>query len=133
MTVLVDTSAWVEFLRATGSAHHWWLHRAIADETPLSWTDPILYELTAGAGGTARAAQLRALLFRGPMLAVAGLQDWEDAARLYRAARARGVTVRSTVDCLIAAVALRTETPVLARDRDFAALAAVSDLQVMEP
>jgi predicted nucleic acid-binding protein len=110
-----------------------WIREAIASEGPLGWTDPILYELTAGARSTERADELRALLLRGPMLAVAGLQDWEDAARLHRTARSRGLTVRSTIDCLIAAMALRTTSFVLARDRDFGALAAVSNLELVEP
>jgi predicted nucleic acid-binding protein len=133
VTVLVDTSAWVEYLRATSSPQHRWIREAIASERPLGWTDPILYELTAGARSTERADQLRALLLRGPILAVAGLRDWEDAARLYRTARSRGLTVRSTIACLIAAVAVRTASPVLARDRDFQALAAVSALELMQP
>ena len=86
-----------------------------------------------GARSPRRAADLRALLLRGPMLAVDGLQDWEVAAQLYRSARSRGLTVRSSIDCLIAAVALRTDIPVLARDRDFEALAEVSDLVVEPP
>ena len=106
MTVLVDTSA---------------------------WTEPILYELTAGARDPQRAEELRALLLRGPLLAVDGLQDWEVAALLYRSARSRGLTVRSSMDCLVAAVALRTGSPVLARNRDFEALAQVSDLVIERP
>lgn len=133
MTVLVDTSAWVEYLRASGSEHHLWIREALERDEPLGWTDPILYELTAGARSAEHASRLRGMLVRGPLLSVAGLQDWEDAARLYRTARSRGVTVRSTVDCLIAAVALRTDTPVLARDRDFSALVAISDLELLEP
>ena len=64
---------------------------------------------------------------------VAGLQDWEDAATLYRATRARGLTVRSSIDCLIAAVALRTGNDVLAVDRGYEALAQVSDLGLVTP
>lgn len=133
MTVLVDTSAWVEFLRGTGSPHNLWLREAIASGDALGWTDPVLYELAAGARTAERANELRGLLLRGPMLPVAGLQDWEDAASLFRTARARGMTVRSSVDCLVAAVALRTGSPVLARDRDYPALAAISDLELVEP
>jgi predicted nucleic acid-binding protein len=133
MTVLVDTSAWVEYLRGTGSRHHAYVRRAIARDDPLGWTDPVLYELTAGAASAARAGELRALLLRGPFLAVAGLRDWERAADLYRTARSRGLTVRSAVDCLVAAVALRTTTPVVARDRDFAVLAEISDLDLLDP
>lgn len=133
MTVLVDTSAWVEYLRGTGSRHNVWLRDAVAAEQPLGWTDPVLYELTAGARSRDRAHELRALLVRGPVLPVAGLGDWEDAARLYRSARTRGLTVRSTIDCLIAAVALRTASPVLAADGDFGSLAEVSDLELLDP
>ena len=132
MTVLVDTSAWVEYLRGTDSPYTSYVREAILADRPLAWTEPILYELTAGARSPRRADELRALLLRGPMLAIDGLQDWELAAQLYRSARSKGLTVRSTVDCLIAAVGLRTATPVLARDRDFEALAEVSNL-VVEP
>src|SRR5680860_503250 len=116
--VLVDTSAWIEYLRGTGSPYNTWIRDAIVADQPLGWTEPILYELTAGARSPRRAADLRALLLRGPILSVEGLQDWEDAAQLYRAARSKGLTVRSSIDCLIAAVALRTSSPVLALDRD---------------
>lgn len=133
MTVLVDTSAWIEYLRGTGSRHNVWIREAITEERPLGWTDPVLYELTAGARSPERADRLRALLLRGPMLAVAGLEDWEDAAQLHRLARSRGLTVRSSIDCLIAAVALRTGNSVLASDRDFPALAQVSDLELLDP
>ena len=133
MTVLVDTSTWVEFLRGTGSAHNRWIRDAIRAGTPLGWTEPILYELTAGARGRRRGEELRALLLRGPLLAVQGMQDWEDAAHLYRSARAKGLTVRSSMDCLIAVVALRTGSRLLAVDRDFDALAQVSGLELAQP
>ena len=133
MRVLVDTSAWVEYLRGTGSVHNRWLHAALQQGTDLAWTDPVLFELTAGAASPERATRLRALLLRGTPLPIAGLRDWEDAAVLYRTARSRGRTVRSTVDCLIATVALRTGTPVLARDRDYELLAQVTDLTLVTP
>ena len=133
MTVLVDTSAWIEYLRGTGSPHHLWLREAIREDRPLGWTDPVLYELTAGARTPERARELRALLLRGPLSPVAGLQDWEDAAALYRTARAQGLTVRSSIDCLVAAVALRAELPVLAADRDYDSIARISELELVAP
>jgi predicted nucleic acid-binding protein len=133
VTVLVDTSAWIEYLRGTASRHHLWLRDAIVEEAPLAWTDPVLYELVAGASTTRRAEEIRGLLLRGPLLTVEGLQDWEAAAALFRLARTRGSTVRSSVDCLIAAVAIRTGVPVLTLDRDFDALAQVSDLVIHPP
>ena len=53
----------------------------------------------------------------------------EEAVGLHRTARKRGLTVRSSVDCLIAACALRHDLEVLHRDRDFPALARVSQLR----
>lgn len=133
MNVLVDTSAWIEYLRGTGSAHNVWIREAIATQRPLGWTDPVLYELTAGAGSAERAGELRGLLMRGPMQPVVGLQDWEAAAHLYRTVRGRGRTVRSSIDCLIAAVALRTDNAILAVDRDFDVLARVCALELVAP
>lgn len=134
MTVLVDPSAWVvEYLRGTGSPYNSWIREAIRAETPLAWTEPILYELTAGVASPRRVEELRAMLLPGSMIAAQGLRDWEDAAQLYRSTRAKGLMVRSSIDCLIAAVALRRSNPVLALDRDFAALSHVSDLVLEHP
>lgn len=134
MTVLVDTSAWVEYLRGTGSAHHHWMRRAIDEErVAMAWTEPVLHELASGARSARDATQLSRLLRRGPLLALDGLTDWGDAATVRRRARTNGTPIRSALDCLVATVAVRTGTPVLARDRDFTHLAAVSDLQLVEP
>jgi predicted nucleic acid-binding protein len=58
------------------------------------------------------------------------LSVWEEAANLYRLGRRAGLTIRSSVDCLIAACAIRNDLEVLHRDRDFDALAQVSPLRV---
>lgn len=134
MTVLVDTSAWVEYLRATESRHdHWVLQRVDEEPAALAWTEPVLHELASGARSAEHATGLGGLLRRGPVLPLDGLVDWGDAATLSRRARRNGTPVRSALDCLIATVAIRTGTPVLARDRDFTHLAAVSDLDLVEP
>ncbi len=134
LDVLVDTSAWAEYLRATGSAHDRWLQDAVEDtHVRLAWTEPVLHELASGARSTVHATELGSMLRGGPLLAVQALLDWADAATLRRRTRRRGRPVRSVSDALIATVAIRTGTPILARDRDFAHLAAVSDLRLLEP
>jgi len=57
--------------------------------------------------------------------------DWLDAARMYRAGRREGVTVHKLVDCLIAAIAVRSDEPVLHHEADFDAIARVSGLEVV--
>ena len=56
--------------------------------------------------------------------------DVEDAASIYRACRRIGHTVRSTNDCLIAAIAIRNDVPVLHRDRDYDVIAQITGLRV---
>lgn len=132
--VLVDTSVWIEFLRSTGSDHHRWLRHAVDDPaTHVAWTEPVLHELVSGVSGEDEATELGRMLRHGPVLPMDGLVDWADAARLRRAARRNGRPVRSAIDSLVAAVALRTATPVIARDSDFSRLAAVSELHLVEP
>ena len=61
-----------------------------------------------------------------------GLPAFEEAANLYRLARRAGLTIRSSVDCLIAACAIRHDAELLHSDRDFSALAQVSPLRHRE-
>jgi len=122
--VIADTSAWIEYLRATGSASHLRLRDLIErDPTGLATTGPVAMELLTGVSTPDRERRLRALLARHPYLRTRDPQDFEAAATLQRACRAHGATVRTMVDCLIAAVALREGAVVLAHDRDFQVLA----------
>jgi predicted nucleic acid-binding protein len=58
------------------------------------------------------------------------LDDFEAAAELYRRCRRGGETVRTLMDCLVAAVALRTGAAVLHQDRDYDAIARHAPLQI---
>jgi predicted nucleic acid-binding protein len=121
--ILADTSAWVEYLRATGSQTHTTMRRLIAEESDLVITDVVVMEILAGAGTEERLLQLRRLLNRFELLPVAGLADFEAAADIYRRCRRGGETVRKLTDCLIAAVVLRANAELLHRDRDFEVIA----------
>ena len=126
---LVDTSAWVEFLRATGSATHRTVRQLLLDEEPAHTTDVVVMEVLAGARDDDHRDRLRRLLARCEHVPVQGLDDFEAAADFYRACRAGGETVRALTDCLIAVVAMRQALPVLHADRDFDLLARHTALQ----
>jgi predicted nucleic acid-binding protein len=128
--ILADTSAWVEYLRATGSLVHLRLRKLIADEGELVTTEVVIMELLAGEPSPEGVAQLRRLLGRFDLLPVEGLADYEAAAELYRRCRAGGETVRSLTDCLIAAVAVRSGATLLHRDQDFEVIARHTPLRV---
>lgn len=125
--ILIDTSAWIEFLRDTGSPACNEVDRLLATE--LAICDPVRMEVLAGARDEAHLRQLRGLLARGVTLPT-GAEDYESAAALYRSCRRRGDTVRRLVDCLIAAVAVREDVPVLHADSDFDVIARHTALQV---
>jgi predicted nucleic acid-binding protein len=128
--ILVDTSAWVEFLRGTGSATDRRVDRLLAETAPLATTDVVLMEILAGARDDAHGDRLRRLLARCDFAATEGPLDFEDAAGLYRACRRGGHTVRGLTDCLVASVALRLGLRVLHADADFDVIARHSPLQI---
>lgn len=117
--ILVDTSAWVEFLRATGSGVHRRLRVALEGGATLLCTDVVVMELLAGARDDEDCDRLRRLVFGLEFVAVDGPADYERAAELYRLCRRGGETPRKLSDCLIAAVAIRADAELLAADVDF--------------
>lgn len=118
--ILIDTSAWVEFLRDTGSATCERVDRLLADE--IAVCDPVRMEVLAGARDEQHLHDLRGLLARATTLPTLPTH-YEVAAALYRTCRQRGETVRKLIDCLIAAVAIDAGAPILHADTDFDVLA----------
>lgn len=124
--LLVDTSVWVEiFRRSTG--------RAIAETIDLddiATCLPVVQEVLQGfrdegAYRIARSALLSLPIVESPLSDALFLE----AVKLYRTARREGVTIRSSVDCLIAACALRHDLTVLHKDRDYDSLKRISALR----
>ncbi|HEY7622252.1 MAG TPA: PIN domain nuclease [Solirubrobacteraceae bacterium] len=126
---MADTSAWVEFLRATGSGANLRL-RALIEGDQLATTDVVLMEMLAGARDDGHRDRLRALLGRCEFVPIAGARDYEDAADVYRACHQAGHTVRALTDCLIASVAMRPGLSVLHADRDFDVIARHAPLEI---
>jgi predicted nucleic acid-binding protein len=121
--ILVDTSAWIEFQRATGSPVDRRLTEALESDESLATTGIVTLELLAGARDETHERQLRRLLARCRFLPLQEPSDHEAAAALYRTCRRSGTTIRRLPDCLIAMVAMRNEADLLHRDSDFDAIA----------
>ncbi len=128
--ILIDTSAWVEFLRDTGSP----VCQRVDDllESDIATCHPIRMEVLAGARDEGHLNDLRRLLARASVLPTRAT-DYEQAAAMYRACRRGGATVRKLIDCLIGATAIRAGTPLLHSDADFDALARLTDLRIDDP
>jgi predicted nucleic acid-binding protein len=130
--ILVDSSAWIEFQRATGSPAHGRLSAAIESGEQLATTGLVVLEVLAGARDERHAGDLRRLLASCEFLALEEPSDHEAAAALYRGCRRAGRTVRRLPDCLIATVAIRTDAELLHQDADFDAIALHSRLRTIE-
>lgn len=130
--ILADTSAWVEYDRATGSTADRRLAELIATDGPLMVTEPVLMEVLAGVRGDARAGDLRRLLLRFGLLPFDAVTDFDAAARIYRRCRQAGVTPRGMVDCMIAAVAYRRGAALLSWDIDMHRVAQIIGIELDE-
>lgn len=125
--IVIDTSAWFEFLRDTGSSTCVRVDQLLA--TDIATCDQIRMEVLAGARDETHLRDLSGLLARATLLSTEPI-DYEDAAGIYRACRRRGGTVRKLIDCLIAATAIRHGLPLLHTDSDFEVICRHSPLAV---
>jgi predicted nucleic acid-binding protein len=130
--ILADTSAWVEYDRATNSSVDRRLTALIENDGPVAVTQPVLMEVLAGARDDRREADLRRLLERFELLSVDAVSDFDGAVRIYRRCRAAGVTPRGMVDCMLASVAWRREATLLAHDADMDRVARVIGIELDE-
>jgi predicted nucleic acid-binding protein len=102
----------------------------IAAEGTLVVTEPVQAEVLAGARDDRREAQLRRLLDRFPLLPLDTVSDFDATVRIYRRCRAAGITPRGLIDCMIAAVAWRSEATLLAYDADLDRVASVMGIRM---
>jgi predicted nucleic acid-binding protein len=127
--MLLDTSVWIEVFRGRNPLRL----EEIAEFDEIVTCIPVIQEVLQGFRDE-RAFRLA----RDSMLALPSVESpltveiVEEAIGLYRTARRHGLTIRSSVDCLIAACALRHGLTVLHRDRDYSRLAKISALQQRE-
>ena len=130
--ILADTSAWVEYDRATGSRADQRIAELIADDGPLMFTEPVMMEVLAGARSDAREDDLRRMLLRFDLAPFDAVTDVDAATRIYRRCRHVGITPRGMVDCMIAAVAHRRDLTLLTWEADVVRVADVIGIDVDE-
>jgi hypothetical protein len=130
--ILADTSAWVEYDRATGSRADQRIAELIADDGPLMFTEPVMMEVLAGARSDAREDDLRRMLLRFDLAPFDAVTDVDAATRIYRRCRHVGITPRGMVDCMIAAVAHRRDLTLLTWEADVVRVAEVIGIDVDE-
>jgi len=126
--ILVDTSIWIGLL-AGGRPK-------VAEEDLANFATcgPVVQELLQGLKPGPASDAFRQLLLAVPVLSdPVPLSLYLAAADIYRLGRRKGVTIRSSIDCLIAAIAIENRVPVWHRDRDFGAIATYTALEIFVP
>jgi predicted nucleic acid-binding protein len=130
--MLVDTSAWIEWLRAKDTRADALLRTALERGDVIFTTGVVVQEVLQGARDERQASDLRRLLATCRFVEPVFPETYDHAATLYRRCRAAGRTVRGTIVCLVAALALERRIEVLAHDRDFETLAEVVGLKLVD-
>jgi predicted nucleic acid-binding protein len=130
VTRLIDSSAWIEYLRGGANPVAAAVRHALDGDTAAT-TDIVVLEVLAGSP-VHRTGAWSALLARCSYLTQQPWDDADAAAAIYRACRRGGHTPRGLADCLIAAIAIRYDVAVLAADKDFDAIAQHTPLQVVD-
>jgi predicted nucleic acid-binding protein len=125
--VLVDSSIWIELFRYSAT----YTIEDLVEIDEVVTCPPIVQEVLQGfreefAFRRARISMLALPTVESPM----PIELYQEAAQIYRAARRAGLTIRSGVDCLIAASAIRHNLSLLHADRDFPAIARVAPLRL---
>lgn len=131
--ILLDTSALIEFLNRTGSPHDKAVEVLISNETDVAIADITLTEVLQGLRSEHDYLEVRASLLTLLILSPKDHDSYIKAADLYRKCRAKGLTIRSTIDLLIAQTAIENNAELLHNDRDFGAIASVSSLKLHTP
>lgn len=130
--ILVDTSVLIDFFKGFSNPPVNRLHELLGEGIPFAITSVIYQEVLQGAKSEKEFALLQEYLssqrFIYPQDAV---RTYEEAARIYFSCRKQGVTIRSTIDCLIAQMTLEQDLTLLHNDKDFDAIASIVKLRLL--
>lgn len=131
--ILVDTTVWIDFFNGNETPEKHALETLSKKSALLCLTDIVLTEILRGITKDDDYVTVKKALRPFPCLSPRPVETYIHAAELYRQCRGKGFTVRSTVDCLIAAVCIEYKVPLLHHDADFEHLARCTSLRTIDP
>ena len=121
----MDSSVWVDFFSSSPGRAGGELRRMIDDSEPLALTGVVIAEILQGL--TRDAGPIEQFLAQFEMLEPRGFETYRTAAAIYRTARGKGISL-TTIDTLIAAIAMEHSASVFTLDQDFSRIALVTGL-----
>ena len=129
--ILIDTSAMIEFLNCTDSRVGKMVEQLVRhDAANTAIADMTLTEILQGIKNDQEFTSIKNSLLAWNIISLRGTDSYVAAAELYRACRKHGLSIRSTIDCLIAQIAIENNAEVLHNDRDFESLSAICELKL---
>ena len=131
MILLTDTSVWVDFFAGRDTTQTRIFKEAVGKGADVALTEMILAEILQGVPSDSEFERLRRALSVFRILRPVSDETYVRAAELYRAGRKRGVTIRSLIDCLIAAIAMEHGAAVLHRGRDYERISEYAPLKAV--
>lgn len=130
--IAVDSSVWIDFIAGRPTPQSLFLKQSLLREPgQIALIDVVFTEVMRGLHDK-DVQRIEANLLQLTVLRMEWLRDFRAAAGLYRAARKSGVTIRGTVDCMIAAVCIREGALLLHTDADFDRLSEISELATIQ-
>ena len=132
MSTVIDSSVWIDYLTGRSTAQTVWLENEMLKQR-LAITDLILCEVLQGIRSETDFQQIRAALLKYEILSTGGAELALRAAENYRFLRSKGVTVRKTIDNLIATCCISNDAWLLHNDHDFDGFEQYLNLQVIHP
>jgi predicted nucleic acid-binding protein len=123
--ILIDSSVWVDFFSSSPGRAAAELRRMIDESEPFALTGVVVAEVLQGL--TRDAGRIEQFLVQWDMLEPTGFGTYREAAAIYRGARAKGISL-TTIDTLIAAIALEHGTRIFTLDQDFSRIARITRL-----
>jgi predicted nucleic acid-binding protein len=128
LMILVDTSVWIDFFRAKRNKSSEILFKAIENAEDICTSGIIMTEVLQGIRADTEYYRIKTILL-GLIYLPVTKNMFIQAASIYRALRKQGKTIRSPIDCIIAAICLEHEVNLLHNDRDFISIARVTPLK----
>jgi predicted nucleic acid-binding protein len=130
--VLVDATVWIDYLRGHDNSATRWLDQQLTYQA-LGLADLTLCEVLQGVRDEYEFRDVRDDLLRFNVFSTGGQELAMAAAQNYLNLRRRGVTVRKTVDCIVATFCIESGHELLHRDRDFEVFEKFLGLRVVHP
>jgi predicted nucleic acid-binding protein len=126
----VDATVWSHFLRGSETPEDHHLQQLIFEDRPIALTDLLYCEILQGIREDTHYERTRNILLHYPILRMETLETVDQGAKIYRACRRRGLTIRKTIDCLIASVCIENDFELFHNDSDFNLIAKATSLQI---